>query len=656
MPFLIPDGTVLQNRYKILQPLGQGGFGRTYLAEDLNRFNERCAIKEFEPQQEAGMSEKSLQLFQREATILYNIDHPQIPKFQAIFEEDQRLFLVQDYIDGTTYRDLLNQRLGQGMAFSEAEVRQFLQQILPVLAHIHSQGIIHRDISPDNIMQRHKDQLPILIDFGVVKEVFTRVQMTGTPTHATSVGKLGYAPSEQMQSGRAYPSSDLYALAVTAIVLLTGKEPQALFDDVQLLWNWQPYATVSPGLAQVLNRAISYRPGDRYQSVSEMAQALGSAQALSGTQAPRRPAPPPSQVKTVAVGRQYQPTQVTPGVPPASPLTRPAPIVPTESESVWENPWAIALIGLALALVAGLGGWLVVSLFNRPSPSPTEPIPEITLDPQPTTAPPTTTDPQPPVEERPVEYNQTLRINPGQDRTVSGSLRSNETINYRVDAEAGQVMLARIQNEGVLLSVLDTEGNPVDSAAERVARWQGTLPASGSYTIQLRPVQGVQNSNYSLEVSLSDLAPEPTPEPEPEPEPEPTPEPTLEPTPEPTPTVEPPPSLEPTPEPEPQPEPDVTEQRVRIPSGQTSVQMSGQVGPTRTRRYVVNAQAGQVMTLSLPRVSGPVTLDVRYPGGAQVPDGSGVLAWQGQLPQGGDYFVDVGASRNASYTLQVTIN
>ena len=128
----------MQNRYRVLQPLGQGGFGRTYLAEDLGRFNERCAIKEFQPQSENDMTEKSLQLFQREAAILYGISHPQIPKFQAIFEEDQRLFLVQDYIDGTTYRDLLNQRLGQGMTFSEAEIRQFLQNMLPVLAHIHS--------------------------------------------------------------------------------------------------------------------------------------------------------------------------------------------------------------------------------------------------------------------------------------------------------------------------------------------------------------------------------------------------------------------------------------------------------------------------------------------------------------------------------------
>jgi len=125
-PTLIP-GTTLQNRYRVLQLLGQGGFGRTYLAEDVGRFNEKCAVKELEPQQGDQFSEKALQLFQREATILYNIEHPQIPKFQAIFEENQRLFLVQDYIDGITYRELLNQRLAQGMTFSEAEVRQFLQ-------------------------------------------------------------------------------------------------------------------------------------------------------------------------------------------------------------------------------------------------------------------------------------------------------------------------------------------------------------------------------------------------------------------------------------------------------------------------------------------------------------------------------------------------
>ncbi len=641
MPSPIPAGTTLQSRYRLLQPLGQGGFGRTYLAEDRGRFNELCAIKEFEPQQGNGMTEKSLQLFQREAEILYAINHPQVPKFQAIFEENQRLFLVQDYIDGTSYRDLLNQRLGQGMTFSEAEVRQFLQQLLPVLAHLHSKGIIHRDISPDNILQRHSDQLPILIDFGVVKEVFTRVQMLGMPTQATSVGKLGYAPSEQIQSGRAYPSSDLYALAVTAIVLLTGREPQDLFDDVNLTWNWESYARVSPGLAQMLNRAISYRPGDRYQSVSEMAQALG---AMTIPQAPPRPAPaPPSQVKTVAVGRAYQPTQVT-----AAPrtVTAPLPLAPAPAESVWENPWAVALIGGALVLLAGLGGWLAVTLLNRPAPEPT-PTPEITLEPQvpePTPAP----APTPPTPTEPVEYTQALPIAVDQDRTVSGSLRNNETVNYQFQGEANQLLKAGLTGEGVLLTLLDPLGSPLESG-QRVLNWQGPLPSSGQYTLQLRPVQGLQQSDYQLKVSLQSPPP---PEPEPAPEPlQPTPLPDLTPTPTPTPD----PTPTPTPEPV-QPAPTMREQRVQIPAGQTSVQLSGQVSEERVQRYVVNARAGQTMALDLPNVTGPVTLDVRGPGGELIPDASRVLSWQGLLGKDGDYWIDVRSPRSSQYVLKVTVN
>ncbi|MEO1621816.1 MAG: protein kinase, partial [Cyanobacteria bacterium J06632_3] len=159
----IPVGTILQNHYRIVQLLGQGGFGRTYLAEDEGRFNERCAIKEFVPVKGADrFSDKATQLFQREASVLYQIGHPQIPKFWATFEEEERLFLVQDYVPGPTYHEVLNQRRRQGGAFSEAEVRLFLQQMLPVLAHIHAKGIIHRDVSPDNIILRQKDGSPCL--------------------------------------------------------------------------------------------------------------------------------------------------------------------------------------------------------------------------------------------------------------------------------------------------------------------------------------------------------------------------------------------------------------------------------------------------------------------------------------------------------------
>ena len=642
----IPSGTTLQSRYRILRLLGHGGFGRTYLAEDIGRFNEKCAVKEFEPQQEETLSEKSLQLFQREATILYNIDHPQIPKFQAIFEEDQRLFLVQDYVEGTTYRELLNQRIAKGMAFSEAEVRQFLQQMLPVLAHIHSKGIIHRDISPDNIIQRHSDRLPVLIDFGVVKEVFTRIQMVGVPTHATSVGKLGYAPSEQIQSGRAYPSSDLYSLAVTAMVMLTGKEPQELFDDHNLSWNWQAYTSTSPSLAEVLNRAVNYRPGDRYQSVSEMAQALG---AVTQPQGMPRHAASPSQVKTVAVGRQHQPTQVT-STPTAPRPTASASPVLTEPESIWENPWAVFGMFATLASLAAVGGWLLVSLLNRQPEVAPSPIPTIEYDPQASPGP--TVEPRPTVTptSRPVEYSQRLRISPGEDRTVTGNLRENETINYRVRAEAGQVLLAAMNTEGVLLTVFDPQGEVIDSGAQRVQRWQGELSADGEYVIQLRPIEGLESSDYELAVSLSEVLEE-----EPEvietPEPEPSPEATAPPD---ETTPEPEPEPEPQPEPEPEPEPNIIEQRVQIPSGRTTVQVADQVNAERIRRYLVNVQAGQTLSVDLPNVTGPVVVDVRYPSGAMIPDASRVLAWQGEIQEGGDYMIDVRSSRPAEYTLRLT--
>ena len=141
----IPLQTVLQDRYRLIKILGQGGFGRTYLAEDIGRFNELVALKELIPFQSTSESlAKAKQLFQKEATVLYKIHHPQIPQFRATFEQDGRLFLVQDYIAGKTYWKLLQQRQGIGKTLTEVEIIQLLQQILPVLAHLHVRGIIHR--------------------------------------------------------------------------------------------------------------------------------------------------------------------------------------------------------------------------------------------------------------------------------------------------------------------------------------------------------------------------------------------------------------------------------------------------------------------------------------------------------------------------------
>ncbi len=645
----IPIGTILQNHYRIVQLIGQGGFGRTYLAEDQGRFNERCAIKEFVPiRGEDKFSDKATQLFQREASVLYQISHPQIPKFRATFEEEERLFLAQDYVDGPTFHDVLNQRRQQGKTFSEAEVQLFVKQMLPVLAHIHAKGIIHRDISPDNIILRQQDRLPVLIDFGVVKEVVTRMQFDSTTAQATTVGKAGYAPSEQMQTGRAYPSSDLYALAVTALVLLTGREPQGLFDDVNFAWNWENWAVVTPGFASVLNKALSYRPGDRYQSVSEMARALNdstsAASSLPPPVAPSRQAPPLSQMQTVAVGRanpNLPPTQtnVSPTVNRPSTARQPDTrmVMPSEqnrSSSLLESPLAVGSLAAVLAAVAGFGSWAVVRQMGPPSGTPTPTITSLPpLDSEPT---PTPTQVKP----KPVEYQQPeLALEPSTTKIVEGSMRGGDTVNYPFSAEAGQPLNVALAEEGVLLSVLGSDGRPVARSANRVAQWEGELEDDGEYTIQLSPVRGVASSDYRLEVTLGE-----PPAPAPEPTREPTPEPTREPTPEPT--------REPTPEPPPA-ELDVQSQRVTFPSGSNSLRVANNVGPNQIKRYLVNAQEGQILTVTIIESQGGVTFDVVAPSGQLVADAARLQLWSGFLPVGGDYSIDVQSSQFSEFTLQI---
>jgi serine/threonine-protein kinase len=605
----IPLGTILQNRYRLIKILGQGGMARTYLAEDQGRFNEFCALKELIlAQTENYLLEKSRQLFQREATILYRIHHPQIPQFRATFEQDQRLFLVQDYVEGKTYRTLLDERKAAGKTFTQAEVLQLLRLLLPVLAHLHARGIIHRDITPDNIILREGDAKPVLIDFGVVKELANRLQSANNTSQATTVGKWGYAPSEQIQTGRAYPSSDLYALAVTAVVLLTGREPQELFDETLLMWNWQRWVTVSPEFARVLNRMLSYQPGDRYQSVAEVAQAL---QALNNqtnhgslaAESSKQPLPPQlprqqassesSQIQTVAVGRH--PNLIQPST---SKPERPNPVIPAPTNrEIWENPGAIFVIGTGVALFSGIGSWTLVSSIlanQRPAPQ-TFPSPIISATPTPT---PTTSNTRIPSTE-PVNHYQRLNIATGEAASVESTLKANETINYTFSGEQGQQLSATLAEEGVLLTVLGPNQEPVDDT-ERVTRYRGTLPLTGDYVIRLSPVREVGESNYKLNLLLENpVAPTSTPTP--------------------TPTF------------------DV--QTINFNPGETATQISGQTKPQQIKRYLLNAQEGQLVSVAVEQ--GSVTLDIRYPDGQLVENASKLLNWQAQVPRSGEYQIDV---------------
>ncbi len=316
-------GARLRDRYIIERLLAQGGFGRTYLAEDPGRFNAKVAIKELSPGLQGTYAlQRAEELFKREAQTLNKLAHPQIPKFWEIFREGTRLFLVQDFVEGQTYYALLLERLELGQRFSEAEIQQLFRQLLPVLSYLHGQGVIHRDISPDNIILRSADSQPVLIDLGAVKEVAINVatQIAGAPAAGTCVGKVGYAPDEQLRMGIVAPHSDLYALAVTALVLMTGKkDPRQLLDPNTLHWVWDKEIDLSPKLASALNLMLAPKPAQRLQSAIEVLHFLEE-------QPPIAPPPPPF---------------------------APAPDVPVPLRKLW--PLAAAGLGAAAAVALGLG-------------------------------------------------------------------------------------------------------------------------------------------------------------------------------------------------------------------------------------------------------------------------------------------------------------
>jgi WD40 repeat protein len=259
---------LLVNQYRALRLLGQGGFGRTWLASDLRRSVEfRCVIKQFFPS--AGrVGGKATELFEQEAIRLEQLgQHPQIPALLAHFTQDDRQYIVQELIDGDNLADEV-QREGQ---FSEAEVRSVLTDLLPVLHFLHQQQVIHRDIKPENIIRR-RDRTLVLVDFGAAKSVGPMQSQTGT-----LIGSAGYAAPEQLRGKPVY-ASDLYSLGVTCVHLLTGMDPFDLFNPIEgtLLWREHVEPAVSAELSHILDSLIQGSVKHRYASATEALQALRS--------------------------------------------------------------------------------------------------------------------------------------------------------------------------------------------------------------------------------------------------------------------------------------------------------------------------------------------------------------------------------------------
>lgn len=268
---------LLRDRYYIIKALARGGFGATFLARDKSLPGEfRCVVKQLRPSVSTPkVLQMARELFVREAKTLRKIcNHPQVPRILDFFEDSQQFYLVQEYISGLT----LQQEVKGFGPFSEAGIEQFLSEFLPMLQEIHDQKVIHRDIKPANLIRRAEDRKLILIDFGAVKDQVTQ-SVTNflegqTAFTAFAVGTRGFAPPEQIALRPVY-ASDIYALGVTCIYLLSGKSPQELDYNPstgELLW--QDQVQVSDFLRKVLQKMLEASVRHRYQSATEVLKAL----------------------------------------------------------------------------------------------------------------------------------------------------------------------------------------------------------------------------------------------------------------------------------------------------------------------------------------------------------------------------------------------
>ncbi|MBD1905757.1 serine/threonine protein kinase [Trichocoleus sp. FACHB-6] len=288
--FCITCGTklLLKERYRAIKPIGQGGFGRTFLAVDEDKPSKPpCVIKQFYPQaQGTSTVQKAVELFNQEAVRLDELGkHPQIPELLAYFTQDDRQYLVQEFIDGQN----LAEELSKVGAFNETQILQLLNDLLPVLQFVHNHQVIHRDIKPENIIRRSRDTRLVIVDFGASKFA-TGAALLKT---GTSIGSPEYVAPEQAR-GKATFVSDIYSLGVTCIHLLTQMSPFDLYDINEDAWVWRQFLTfkVSGFLGKILDKMLQTAVSRRYQSAAEVLKDLNQEQKQATTPTVATPAKP----------------------------------------------------------------------------------------------------------------------------------------------------------------------------------------------------------------------------------------------------------------------------------------------------------------------------------------------------------------------------
>jgi serine/threonine protein kinase len=370
MPLLLAD------RYLPSKLLGQGGFGAAFLACD--RYKPKlplCVVKQFKPSNDLDTHERAVaqELFEREAVVLEELGqkHPQIPNLYAFFTpivqntqhtgEEQYFYLAQEFIDGQD----LEQELADKGKFSEAKVTEILIEILKILEFVHANNTIHRDIKPSNIM-RNKQGVLYLLDFGAVKQITAG---GGNPKKSTGIFSMGFAPPEQMSGAQVYPSTDIYALAVTCLNLLTDKEVEELYDSFNHTWQWHSFVpNISDRVKQILDKMLLPTPAHRFQSAREAIEAFAvQPKQINTVTPPIKPTLIPKQNQSL-VSKASATPNILPAVSNVS-LTPATPVVQKIRQKRTKRPFSLAevlssaaFIGFEGALISiGLISWLAFS-------------------------------------------------------------------------------------------------------------------------------------------------------------------------------------------------------------------------------------------------------------------------------------------------------
>lgn len=387
MPESLPDRP-LGGRYIVIEQLGAGGFGQTFIASDRHLPDHpRCVVKQLKPRfADAASLQTARRLFDTEARVLYRLgDHDQIPRLLAHFEEAEEFYLVQELIEGIP----LSQEWVPNERWSNDRVLALLLDILTGLAFVHEQQVIHRDLKPDNLIRRTRDGKIVLIDFGAVKQVAqTPLTSTGQTNLTVSIGTQGYMPPEQI-SGNPRFSSDVYAVGMIGIQMLTGCHPRTLTCDPhtgELVWR-ERAPQVSPALAAILDQMVRYDFRDRYATAAVALAALRALPApVPEVHSPLPKPAAPTQLLSQATRTPpsvTDPTLAMPGLaagPPATAATNnqaaPTVVVATPQGERRSRPYAIALIGggVVIAMIALLGlGRLLRSPTPIPATTPSSP-------------------------------------------------------------------------------------------------------------------------------------------------------------------------------------------------------------------------------------------------------------------------------------------